>query len=433
MVREFRENGRKIALLGVSRDNDNYGVCVLFSSAVEALSAAEPEAELLLLDYGPEPEQWSEKAGDAECQIRLVNLRFSWRLYLPNNVFRLVALATLARAVPCEAWRLRFAARNPWLSEVLQASALYSISGGDSFSDIYGLRRFLYVALPQVLALLMGRRLVLLPQTYGPYNGRVARFLARWILRRAWAVVSRDAQGVETVRQVAGADGPSVQVVPDLGFCMTAAPVAAPILDRIKKLRSGGPIVGINVSSLLYMGGYTGDNMFRLCDPFPALVAALIDHMVRDLRAGVLLVPHVCGGPLSPEDETRLCGRLQVEFSRRHGERVCYLGHNLNHRQMKAVIGQCDLFIGARMHACIAALSQGVPAVGLAYSRKFRGVFASIGMEEFVADLRVLDIGRVIEVVDRAYERRGELKSLLGRKMPAVRAQVLDLFKLLPA
>jgi len=429
----MHEHRRRVALLGVAPNNYNYGVCVLLSSAVEALSAAEPEAELLLLDYGNEPEQWKEKAGGAERQIRFVNLRFSWRLYLPNNVFLLVVLALLSYAVPVKKWRLRFLSRNPWLNEILQTTVNYSIAGGDSFSDIYGLMRFLYVALPQVLVLLLGRDLVLLPQTYGPYNGPVARFVARWILRRARGVVSRDAQGPETVRQVAGTDGPSVRVVPDMGFCMTAEAVDASILDRIEKLRSAGPLVGINVSSLLYMGGYTGNNMFRLRDPFPALVEALVDHTVRDLGAGVLLVPHVRGGQLSPEDETRLCDRLQAEFSRCHGDRVCYLGHNLNHRQVKTVIGQCDLFIGARMHACIAALSQGTPAVGLAYSRKFRGVFASVGMEEFVADLRTLDTGKVIEVVDKAFEHRGDLQFSLSRKMPAVRAKVLDLFNFLPA
>ncbi len=428
----MHEHRRRVALLGVSRDNDNYGVCVLLSSAVEALSAAEPEAELLLLDYGKEPEQWTEKTGDLEREIRLVNLRFSWRLHLPNNLFRLVALAALSRAMPSKVWRVRIISRNPWLSEVLQTSAFYAVSGGDSFSDIYGLVRFLYVALPQVLVLLLDRQLVLLPQTYGPYKGWVARLMARWILRRARAVVSRDSQGVETVRQVAGSDGPGVQEAPDLGFCMSPEPLEPAVLTRIGGLRNDGPIVGINISSLLYMGGYTGTNMFHLLEPFPKLVSALVNHIVQDLRARVLLVPHVCGGALGKEDETRLCDRLQAEFSSCHGERVCYLGHDLNHRQMKAVIGHCDLFIGARMHACIAALSQGIPAVGLAYSRKFRGVFASIGMEEFVADLRILDTGGVIQVVDKAYERRAELQFLLNHKMPALRAQVLDLFKLFP-
>ena len=38
------------------------------------------------------------------------------------------------------------------------------------------------------------------------------------------------------------------------------------------------------------------------------------------------------------------------------------------------------------MHACIAALSQTVPAVAIAYSRKFLGVMETIGVEDIVVD-----------------------------------------------
>ena len=46
-----------------------------------------------------------------------------------------------------------------------------AVSGGDSFSDIYGLSRFFYVALPQLLITIMGKKLVFLPQTIGPLKG----------------------------------------------------------------------------------------------------------------------------------------------------------------------------------------------------------------------------------------------------------------------
>ena len=47
---------------------------------------------------------------------------------------------------------------------------------------------------------------------------------------------------------------------------------------------------------------------------------------------------------------------------------------------MKYLIGQCDFFVGSRMHSCIAAVSQCVPAVSIAYSDKFIGVMATLGL-----------------------------------------------------
>jgi polysaccharide pyruvyl transferase WcaK-like protein len=58
------------------------------------------------------------------------------------------------------------------------------------------------------------------------------------------------------------------------------------------------------------------------------------------------------------------------------------------------------------MHACIAALSQCVPALGLAYSNKFSGVFETIGVGSLVIDLRAHPSGSIIETVARVFDRR---------------------------
>ena len=45
----------------------------------------------------------------------------------------------------------------------------------------------------------------------------------------------------------------------------------------------------------------------------------------------------------------------------------------------KSYISSMDVFIGARMHATIAAYSSYVPVIPFAYSRKFEGLYNSIG------------------------------------------------------
>jgi len=418
-----QQEHRRIALLGITRNTDNYGVRVLLSSAVEVLSATEPEAEIFLLDYGRMPEVWKEMTSGGERQISLVNLPLSWRLYLPNNVFRLIALVVFLRTIPIKGWRLRLLGRNPWLRQVIGAATHYSVAGGDSFSDIYGLKRFLYVTLPQVLVLLLQKPLVLLPQTYGPFSGCLSRFLARWILCRAKVIYSRDMAGITMIRDLVGSNLPNVQVVPDMGFCMTPEPLDREITKNIENFRLQGPIVGLNISSLLYIGGYTGNNMFGLREPFPVLVETLLKHITQVLMAQVLLVPHVCGGQLSEEDETRLCRRLEREFNQHLGKRLYYLNHDLNHRQMKSVIGLCDFFIGARMHACISAVSQGVPCICLSYSPKFAGVMSPLGGVQ-VVDLRKAMIPEVLKTVEEGFYAREQSRYKLRETIKVIQGKL---------
>ena len=56
------------------------------------------------------------------------------------------------------------------------------------------------------------------------------------------------------------------------------------------------------------------------------------------------------------------------------------LSPDLDASEVKWCISKLDWFVGSRMHATIAALSSGVPCAAIAYSRKFRGVFATLGV-----------------------------------------------------
>ena len=418
-----------IGILGVTYNTDNYGVRVLLSGLVQSLVGAVPNPRFRLVDYGPEPFVWPEHVGGVEHDLQLVNLRFSWRLHLPNNIARLLFLAWFSRLLPVPRWRQRLLYGNPWLRQILSARVHLSLAGGDSFSDIYALRRFFYVVLPQILVLALGKPLVLLPQTYGPFKSRTARAVARFIFRRAKFIYSRDAEGLATVAEILGTKDPKVRLSPDVGFLMEPDPADPAVLARMDALRSAGPVVGLNVSSLLFMGGYSRQNMFGLREDYPALMDAVIATLVEELGATVVLVPHVFGDPLSEECEVKLLRRISPQWVSKYPNRIVFFDQLFTHRQIKSVIGRCDLFIGSRMHACIAAGSQGVPTIGLAYSGKFAGVMKAVETGLWVADLRSDDVNATLRIIREAFRRRQEARERLQQALPELKTLARALFQ----
>jgi polysaccharide pyruvyl transferase WcaK-like protein len=141
-----------------------------------------------------------------------------------------------------------------------------------------------------------------------------------------------------------------------------------------------------------------------------------------------MLVPHVFGTGDDDESDSIACRKIHENLEDGLRSRVHLLEEEYDPHEMKALIGRCDLFLGSRMHACIAAISQHVPTVGLAYSNKFRAVFESVGVGDWVIDIRGCDGDDVILVVDRAYGCRAEVRSRLESTIPAVRDSVLGLF-----
>lgn len=161
--------------------------------------------------------------------------------------------------------------------------------------------------------------------------------------------------------------------------------------------------VGLNVSGLLMNGGYTGKNMFGLKADYPALVRALIAYFTASPGVETHLVGHVISESQPVEDDYRANEMLAAEFPG-----VILAPRFGSPSEAKSYIAALDFFMGARMHACIAAFSSGVPVIPMAYSRKFAGVFGTLGYD------RTVDCGsegneEILAKIREGFENRARL------------------------
>lgn len=419
----------KICLLGASFGTGNMGLNALTMGTLKAFFHRFPDGELFLLDYGKEGATYHVHLGGGMIPVQLVNIRFSKKFYLKNNIAWLIMLALLTKCIPFRPTQQKIIFKNDWLSRVAGADMVVSMAGGDSFSDIYGLGRLLYVSLPQILALLLDKDLVLLPQTLGPFRSWISKKIARYIMTRAKMVYSRDDNGVEETKRMLGlpARSEKVRFCYDVGFVLDPLkpqPVDPP--SPLDDMRGTSPLIGLNVSGLLYSEGYSGNNMFGLKTDYRQLILDLIDFMIRKKNATVMLVPHVFGS--DGESDSVACEEVYALLKDRYDGRLLIARGEYNQSEIKYIIGQCDFFIGSRMHACIAALSQNVPTVSIAYSSKFIGVMQTIGVAELVADPRKLEKEEILRIIDDAYEHKARLRGHLEKTMPHVKETVLNLF-----
>ncbi|MBE0454283.1 MAG: polysaccharide pyruvyl transferase family protein [Roseovarius sp.] len=279
---------------------------------------------------------------------------------------------------------------------VRAADLVIDIGGGDSFADIYGPRRLTQMLLMKYLTHLARRPLVLAPQTFGPFRHRLSTFLARQSIRLSAIITTRDSLSTACLREM-GIKGEIIE----------ASDVALRLpYDPPSPQSEGGPVrVGLNVSGLLMNGGYTGNNMFRLQMNYPQLIRDILrrfsDHPEL---CEIHLVPHVIswrGGGV--EDDYAASLKLQKEFPS-----VTVAPGFTSPSEAKSYIAGMDFFMGARMHACIAAFSAGVPVVPMAYSRKFAGLFGALGYNETV-DCTSQSAEEIMARVFDAYRRRAEL------------------------
>jgi polysaccharide pyruvyl transferase WcaK-like protein len=421
----------KIMLLGATFKTNNMGVSALTVGAANSIWHTWPDVEITLLDYGKRPETYQLEIDGKKRTASLLNLRFSKNPFQANHVALLIFIALVARILP-ERLRNSLIGSNGTLQEIDSGDLFFSIAGGDSFSDIYGIKRFFYVSLPQVLVVLMNKRLIQLPQTYGPYKSAYSRIVSRFILNRSERIMSRDRQGAEQIRHLIGKEKTSrkYSTAYDLGFVLE--PLGLPVSDPRSSLTYERPpgvrLVGMNVSGLLYRGGYTQDNMFGLKIEYKDMIDKAITYLVEEKNCMVLLVPHVFGTGNNLESDISACEEVHERHASSYPGRIFMPKGEYNQNTIKGVIGQCDLFIGARMHACIAAVSQGIPTLSIAYSGKFFGVMETVGCQSLVADARTIDFPGLKALIDRLFSEESHWRDLLSKKMPEVRESTMRLF-----
>ena len=242
------------------------------------------------------------------------------------------------------------------------------IGEGDSFADIYGFKRFFFYWLSKNIVCSLGKPLILAPQTIGPFDGFFARILAKQVMARCAKVFARDHLSSQYLKDV-GVAGNTAEAI-DVAFRLpfTTTPKTSELTQ-----------VGINVSGLLFNGGYTGNNQFGLSIDYADVIRQVLGYFTALPQVQVHLIAHVIEPHMPVEDDLRTCKLLAKEFPN-----VIVAPSFKRPSEAKSYISGMDFFVGARMHACIAAFSSGVPVVPMAYSRKFNGLFGTLGYSHWV-------------------------------------------------
>jgi colanic acid/amylovoran biosynthesis protein len=421
---------KKICLLGANFSTSNMGVGALAAGALRSFIRGFPDSEFYLLDYSQEEKKSSYIFDDNEVVLHKINMRFSKNIFLLNHIAMLLVCALVIKIFPIGKVRGAIIARNSYLARLEKIDLFASLAGGDSFSDIYGMERFFYVSLPQILVLILGKPLVLLPQTLGPFRRSVTKGIARYIVERASLVYSRDPEGLKEIAEVMGVvDLPAkFRFCYDVGFVLEPKKPVCETLEKIAIVKkSYQSLVGVNVSGLLLIGGYTQKNMFGLNIDYKQLVIDVIRKFLSIEDVSVMLVPHVFGTREHMESDLtaceEICNVLRPQFD---DSRLFRIQEKFDQHEIKYLIGQCGFFVGSRMHACIAALSQGVPAVSIAYSKKFQGVLGSIGCGEMVVDPRTMDRNQILDVIEEKYGERDVIRRYLEGTISIVQEKIFN-------
>lgn len=408
----------RLILAGAAIGNGNRGVEALGQSVIGAVERERPGTLLSVLDDGwgirPHPEGGRRRSG-----VEYVGVRRSRRWHRPESWARIRFSQALGTRGNSPAGR--FAG----------ADAVLDLSAGDSFTDLYGRVRLASVSAPKDAALRAHRPLVLLPQTYGPFETSIGRRRAEKLVRAAALAYARDAWSYEQLLELAGpdADRSRLRLGVDVAFALEASPPPAEIVDRLGVVAAEGPLVGVNVSGLL--ADAAGHARFGLVGDYLATMTAVIRGLIS-AGAHVVLISHVHLPGGHGESDVAALALILERLDDRERQHTSLISPDLDAAELKWCIAQLDWFVGSRMHSTIAALSTVTPAAALAYSDKTAGVFETCGVGGEVVDARRTGGAEAVDTLLASFERRDATRETLSARAPTTieraRSQLREVF-----
>lgn len=292
-----------------------------------------------------------------------------------------------------------------------QYDYVFDIGEGDSFADIYGLKRFFIFSLSKWFVLKEKIPLIMSPQTIGPFKHSVASKIASYLMNKSEANYVRDHKSSDYLKEMKIKH----TEVSDVAFLLPFDPM--PTIDNS---------VGVNISALLWHGGYTKNNQFNLGVDYQKLVVEIVNAFINRGKH-VYLIAHVISDSIEVEDDYRISLLVKKEFFA-DNDAVSVAPKFKSPIQAKSYISQMQFFIGSRMHATIGALSTGVPTVPLAYSRKFSGVFGSINYPYTIDIYGEQSDDDVIKELFDYYDHQYESIVIQGKESIAIAKKRLDTY-----
>lgn len=237
-------------------------------------------------------------------------------------------------------------------------------ASGYSYGDPFSPRRVTELARAAARWKRQGKKLILMPQAFGPFSRRETRGAMRRVIDLADLVFARERRSMEYLVEFAG-ERENIAVYPDFTILVEGELPAVFDPDRHR--------VALIPNSQMLAKTSTEES-----DRYIPFMQAALARLVERCAAPFILI-HESQRDRELADRIRLrhpaTPVLQVESA----------------RAIKGVIGASRATIGSRFHGLVSAVSQGVPSLATGWSHKYAELFEEYGCPQQVLPLDLSD------------------------------------------
>jgi polysaccharide pyruvyl transferase WcaK-like protein len=220
------------------------------------------------------------------------------------------------------------------------------------------------------VALRLSKPLLLIGQSIGPFWKRGSVKHVRQVLNQASCICLRDQISSRHLARC-GVAPARVRITADAAFLWHRI---APEMFKPKR-ESNNRLIGLS-----FRVWPLGDQV--ALQQTIAKGEELCRYILRDSDKKILFLS-TCQGIPGYVDDSEIALRIRERLPDSLQARCDIDRARYGPVELIRALGQCDAFVGMRLHACILAMLAGVPAMGLGYEDKTEEIFRQMGLESY--------------------------------------------------
>jgi colanic acid/amylovoran biosynthesis protein len=403
----------------------NLGDDAIMHETFRALKKKYPEARITLA--ANDPSSWK-KYHDISVVGSLVTWvvdrtggGWNWQIGLSIGYLLLLGICALLYRVMGVRWTFGSLEQRKLLRAYYEADLVLSCGGGNLYSYHPLSIAFFWTLLCLGFAVILAKRVMLLPQSIGPIEGGLQRWLLRVTLDRTQCVMVRESYSVKLLESLR-IKSPFL-LLPDLAFGLGDTQCSPHATEHTLD------------NTRLHIGVTIIDRAAQ-CPSFrqqAAYETAIIETLRRlhEERKAHLHIFVQCSGP-TPDQDDRLISWRVYEQLRNKFDRVKIYDKFTNALDIQLAYKDMDCIIGSRAHTAIFAFNGGVPVVLVGYQPKARGIMEMMGLERYWCSIETVSQEQLYYIVNEALENEGAIRAHISAKRQKMRELLKRWIELLP-
>lgn len=258
------------------------------------------------------------------------------------------------------------------------------------------------------LGLKLNKKVIILPNSFGPFEGLTVKKQVRKVLSKVDLIYARENTSSYELGHLLGR---KIQVESDLGFFLQKGndEIAIEILDKYD-LSIEDKIIGITVRPWRFPGS---NNPSDLYVKYIGSVVQLIMYLVE--KGYKIALCNQSLGLNSHEDDRNAIRDLLAAVTHPN---VVWIDENLTCDVLKSLYSHFYFFVGTRFHSIIFSLTSLVPSIAIGYGgNKAKGIMGDFDLDNYLIPINEINSSILIESFDNAILNYDKTKYNLSKSI----------------